>query len=395
MKKAYGLIMVVMLSLLICSNVQAKPSSLLMEEGIYAEETLGDIDKAIRIYNEIVSDMQAAPSYKAEALYHLGICYLKNGEKAEAAKAFDHVLLQYPEQTRLAMDAGLRSSEIKSVIQVSTDLDDSVKYRFGIDKDASIFDKKSIKIEQAKLREYLKKTHPRWPHGQTRKYRIICGRKKSLLTGSGGNAYDYLAITTVNPARIQGKEYWCFETKSISEKDQVFYNRVFANRDSLMPVKSFFKNKIYTTNIVFNEETIELKRDFQGVGNTTQIPIEGPVFAFPEIMYLLELIPKTEGFKTIVSVFVGESSGISDIVIEANGRETVTVPAGTFPCYKIEAFINDSRVLAGTSWISMEKGFIVKANYYLGQTIELLDVYDKPVVIESFEAGALETVSFH
>jgi tetratricopeptide (TPR) repeat protein len=79
----------------------AQTNSALLEKGIYAEETLGNLSDAINIYLQIVGNTDAARPIAAQALYRLGICYLKSGKRADAQAAFSKLTRSYPEQKEL------------------------------------------------------------------------------------------------------------------------------------------------------------------------------------------------------------------------------------------------------------------------------------------------------
>lgn len=68
--------------------VQAKSPTLLLREGIYAEETEGDLDKAIGLYEQVLEEYREVERLGARATYQLGMCYLKKGDKDKAAEYF-------------------------------------------------------------------------------------------------------------------------------------------------------------------------------------------------------------------------------------------------------------------------------------------------------------------
>ncbi len=67
----------------VSASAANSPSDLL-EKGIYAEETVGDLDKAIEIYEKIISQAAANRKFVAQAQLRLGKCLLKLGKKKEA-----------------------------------------------------------------------------------------------------------------------------------------------------------------------------------------------------------------------------------------------------------------------------------------------------------------------
>ena len=74
----------------------ASPSELL-EKGIYNEETKGDLDSAIAIYQQLVAEANVNQSLAAQAQFRLGQCYLKKNRTAEAIAAVCQ--LHYPLST--------------------------------------------------------------------------------------------------------------------------------------------------------------------------------------------------------------------------------------------------------------------------------------------------------
>jgi len=86
---------------LVGSAALAKPASVLLQEGIYAEETKGDLDAAIKVYEQIIEDESAQRPYAAEAMYRLGMCYIKKQKEQQAKAVFEKLVAQFPEQTSI------------------------------------------------------------------------------------------------------------------------------------------------------------------------------------------------------------------------------------------------------------------------------------------------------
>lgn len=80
----------------------AQTASELLQKGIYTQETLGDLDSAIKIYKQLLSAANENRLYAAQAQYRLAICLLAKGDVGEATKAFQRVIEDYPEQKDLA-----------------------------------------------------------------------------------------------------------------------------------------------------------------------------------------------------------------------------------------------------------------------------------------------------
>ena len=79
--------------------LEAKQPGVLLQEGLYAEEVDGNLEKAIEIYQQVSQDKSATDAQGAHALYRLGMCHLKKQDEVKAKAAFEKILAQYPNQT--------------------------------------------------------------------------------------------------------------------------------------------------------------------------------------------------------------------------------------------------------------------------------------------------------
>src|SRR5436190_1382675 len=82
----------------------ASPSELL-EKGIYSEETKGDLDAAIAIYQQVVSEVKAGQALAAQAQFRLAQCYAKKNKTAEANAAFEKLIHDFPNEKDLVKKA--------------------------------------------------------------------------------------------------------------------------------------------------------------------------------------------------------------------------------------------------------------------------------------------------
>ncbi|MBN1362310.1 MAG: tetratricopeptide repeat protein [Sedimentisphaerales bacterium] len=85
--------------LLTALPVQA--ASVSMREGLYAEEVEGDLDAAIKIYQQVIDDASAPKNIVAQALYRQGMCYMKKNNEGQAKAAFTKLIAEHSDQTEL------------------------------------------------------------------------------------------------------------------------------------------------------------------------------------------------------------------------------------------------------------------------------------------------------
>jgi len=90
--------MLAAVAMLTVPSARGASPALLLEKGVFAEETKGDIDAAITIYKQIADDANAKGKYVAQALYRLGACYVRQKKTDEAIVAFRAVVKHFPDQ---------------------------------------------------------------------------------------------------------------------------------------------------------------------------------------------------------------------------------------------------------------------------------------------------------
>ena len=88
-------------SFLFSDLIQQESAKELFEKALYLEETKGDLEKAIELYERVVEDFPDERATAAKALFHIGVCYEKLGLE-KARKAFQKVVEDYPDQVEMA-----------------------------------------------------------------------------------------------------------------------------------------------------------------------------------------------------------------------------------------------------------------------------------------------------
>ena len=94
------------------ASAKARSPRVLLQKAIYAEETEGDLDKAIELYQQTIDRADQVQRIAAQATYQLGMCYLKKGEKKKAVEYFG-LVSNYPTQKAIVAKAKQRLKELK------------------------------------------------------------------------------------------------------------------------------------------------------------------------------------------------------------------------------------------------------------------------------------------
>ena len=76
----------------------ADTAAQLLEKGIYTEETVGDLQAAIDLYQKAVAEAKNDEARAAEAQFRTGQCLLKQKKNDKAVAAFQKVIDSYPDQ---------------------------------------------------------------------------------------------------------------------------------------------------------------------------------------------------------------------------------------------------------------------------------------------------------
>ena len=84
----------------------------LLEKAIFTEETVGDLDAAMELYEQIVARTDADRSYGAQAQYRLALCLLKKGNSDDAVSALRKLAAEFPRQEVLVEQARARLTEL-------------------------------------------------------------------------------------------------------------------------------------------------------------------------------------------------------------------------------------------------------------------------------------------
>jgi hypothetical protein len=87
---------------------------------------------------------------------------------------------------------------------------------------------------------------------------------------------------------------------------------------------------------------------------TMEYPLTRTAYNEDQIIYLLRCLPLREGYETTLPVIKTSDGSISDIKVTVEGREKITVTAGTFDCYKIVTRGNNVEY---TYWLSSDGHF--------------------------------------
>jgi hypothetical protein len=263
---------------LVAGTGAAQTISDLLQKAIYAEETAGDLDAAIKLYRQVLATSTETRALAAQAQYRLGTCLLRKGDQAGAKQAFEALIKDYPEQKELV-----------------------AKAREAMPPDLKLLPAPWREGEALELRLRL-------PAGMT-----IGTQVYTVERGPG----ESLIVQTKN---YIGGAQWV--------------TRVETDRQTMRPKSSVFAHP----QLGEFQTTYEPKRAL--IAHNGQPPktmeVEEPVYDNEEAIQLLRRLPLAVGMKFPVRVLSPAGGGVMPLRAEVLAIEDVTVPAGKFHAFKVQ-----------------------------------------------------------
>ncbi|HEX3719994.1 MAG TPA: tetratricopeptide repeat protein [Verrucomicrobiae bacterium] len=278
------------------------PSDLL-EQGIYSEETKGDIDAAVLLYQKVIAQAKEDQAVAAQAQYHLGACYYKKQDYTNANAAFEEVVKDYPDQTNLVARAR--------------------KYLAGAN---------TVLLQPAP-----------WTDGEVMRLDV------NLAGGLKVGFVEY----TVNAGETNGQNVWKFASHMEAAGNQSV-SHVVVDAATLNPLSSVWKHTLLgEVFAVYYPDHVELVTT--GKDETNKLEFEGSVIDNEEAVEWMRCVPFADGYKNSQQVLTTLGDHVVTTKYEVTGPEQVQVPAGTYEAYKVVLNIGQ------TFWYSSDpKHYLVK-----------------------------------
>ena len=284
---------------------QKTPSTGLLEQGIYAEESIGDLNQAIAIYSKIVNDEKARRPEVAQALFRLGVCHLNLGQKGKANQMFHQLINDYPEQTTLTAEAR------KLVTQDRIDL-------------API----------------------PWRSGEVAFYDI----KRSGAGKMGAIAFSAAETLADGVPAVKLSSY-----SSVLIAGQTGYADTYVTKEDFVSLRGTSINSTLGQNrIDYKKDGLHVASVVKGKESSNDIKINQPYYTDLQLHSLVRRLPLNTGYRTDFTLFMQNSTLALNARLEIKDPEKVSVPAGEFDCYRVEikAYEQSKLTLEMTYWVS-------------------------------------------
>ncbi|MGY8768278.1 MAG: DUF3108 domain-containing protein [Pirellulales bacterium] len=299
---------VVLVAMLLGNSVSAEdtPSNLL-EKGIYTEETVGDLDKAIKIYEEIISQSKANRKFVAQAQLRLGKCLVKQGKKKEAEKVFRKLVDQFkdsPAQKDLVAQA-------RKLLPVTV-------------SDLNLIDVPWVDGEHLEMRVKL---------------------------AGGLEIGDFILFAKSGRVYYQKVWHLGLNRNIMVNAPNLSLSSVVVDQDSFKPSSSQFRHTLLgEVTAKYSPRKIEIHtKSVDGKESDKSFDLDKVFYDNEQGWHLFRRLPLAEGYKATLPIYATFGSGPIMLDVEVVGIETLEVAAGKFECFKL-----DIKKLQQTFWISTD-----------------------------------------
>jgi hypothetical protein len=271
---------------------EAQNASELLEKGIYTEETVGDLDAAIKIYEKIVTEDQANRQFVAQAQFRLGKCLAKQGRKEEAQKVFQELVDQFKD-----------SPAQKELVE------------------------KARKLVPVKSK--LKLDPVTWVDGEHLEMRIKLG------SGLDIGAFVFSAKAD----KEDGRDVWRLAlARNITvNAPNLALSQVVADRETFQPIHSLFRHSLlgtFETDYTPGKATVHSTAvDGKETERTTDL--DGVYYDNEQGWHLFRRLPLADDYVGKLPIYASFGAGAIELEAEVTGKEAVETPAGKFECYKV------------------------------------------------------------
>jgi hypothetical protein len=250
---------------------------------------VGDLDQAIQIYKQVVTDAQTAKKAAAQAQYRLGQCLLKQKKTDEAIAAFRQVIEDYPDQAEWV----------------------------------------------AKARKHV----PEKPQLQLGPVPWEDGEFQQLTVKLGGGLKIGSFVWSVESARLDGQDVWRMKTYRyvLAGGDNRGMSLVDADKQKFQPIRSSFRHTLIgTTDAAYDFDAGKVTVTRPGTEDAPRSDqLERTYYDNEQGVFVFRRLPLAEGFQAKVPIYASFGAGKIDIEVKVVAKETIEVPAGSFECYKV------------------------------------------------------------
>lgn len=294
-------------SLLFCmytTDVLAQSLAELLEQATYTE-SIGDLTKAISLYEQVIQSTEQGKLFANQAMYQQSICYQLLGNNLKAQETL----------TKLIKIKGLQSSLLTKAKGLLQELNNTA----------------------------VNLLPTPWQDGEFAQYSI------KLPTGAFVGSMSVSAKKVVN----DGGEVW--HLKSYTVGGNQLYTDMLVNYATLSPIKLNVNSPQFGQSLS-NFSTNQIRSIYQNKGeNSDKITkIDDAVYISHQLPYLLRKLPLTTNYSITSRVYDSMTNDLLDMTAAVIGRDKQMLGDAKVDCFiiKITLMKGDLLIQESTSWVA-------------------------------------------
>jgi tetratricopeptide (TPR) repeat protein len=269
----------VVATLLLAASGSAQSAADLLQQGIHAQETVGNLDGAIAIFRQVVASPSTNKLLAAQAQYQLVLCLLQKGDRTGAAKEIQALEKNFPDQPDLLNKARQAMGPAEALLRAPWGEREITQ--LNIKRDGTLT-------------------------GETLFYSV-----EPDLDGFGNKLNPQADILT-------------WELNTVNTRRSV---TVMVDRDTMRPIAVERNSNRLNPYLESND----------ALGDPAAAPLTGPATDIQESVFLMRRLPLAVGYKTTLTSLpfaIGQSEP-RKLDLAVTGIEAVQTAKGKYNCYKV------------------------------------------------------------
>ncbi len=272
----------------------AQTTSDLFEKAVYADETAGDLDKAIKLYGQVIAKTKKANSIAAEAQYRLGLCFEKQEKPKQAREAFQAVVDDFPQEAKF------------------------------------------VTLAKKHLPGALELLPVPWKDGEQSHMRMKMASGMEIGT----------QVSSVRSAMLNGQPVWRCSNRVFATINGVnSFSEAFCDKETFAPLQSYWVHSMLgSADAKYAADKVTI--DIAGRDEPMVLDFTDPTYDNEQGVQLFRRLPLEVGLHTELPIVATLMGNIIPLELDVKKKESITTTMGTFDCFKMELNIGQ------TFWIS-------------------------------------------
>ncbi len=173
-----------------------------------------------------------------------------------------------------------------------------------------------------------------------------------LKTGVSVGTLEY----TFNIASKQGRKCWLIageQSIDVGTGETKQTTEVYADYSSYLPVSGYTKNSLGEYKATYSKNKVMMEVNDQ---EPAEIVVSGDVYDNEQVLCMLRRLPLDDDFSCTFYILPVQSGIVTECRVGVVGSENVSVPAGSYDCYKLalSLWVSNIKAMEHYIWVSKD-----------------------------------------